>query len=185
MAGYFGTETQQRLQACAEASADFIATTPGACQVGRMMGSDDVDRLGWERIDAFLERDGVFGFRLIATEKIDDLRRALARRGYRFDCWNVFVADRASAETASRRLMQKLPDGLTELDMPKDAEGGDVRRIQALMNSTGIVPFSGSMLSGGAGQTTTVALGDEQGNVVAAAHGYLPHNAHSRYHRYA
>jgi len=41
MAGYFGTSTQQRLQAQAEANVDFIKATPGACQTGRMMGCDD------------------------------------------------------------------------------------------------------------------------------------------------
>ncbi|SJM30033.1 hypothetical protein BQ8482_120088 [Mesorhizobium delmotii] len=38
MSGYFGTEVQQRLQAQAEASFDFINATPGACQTGRTMG---------------------------------------------------------------------------------------------------------------------------------------------------
>ena len=63
MSGYFGTETQQRLQALAEASVGFINTTPGACQAGRFMGCDDADRLGWNQIDAFLQRDSVCGFR--------------------------------------------------------------------------------------------------------------------------
>ena len=45
MPGYFGTEMQQRLQAQAEASVDFIDATPGACQTGRTMGCDDPDQL--------------------------------------------------------------------------------------------------------------------------------------------
>lgn len=69
MAGYFGTEMQQRMQALAEASAEFIGATPGACQTGRTMGCDDPDRLGWERIMQFLERDNIFGFRLIPVVK--------------------------------------------------------------------------------------------------------------------
>ena len=55
MAGYFGTQMQQRLQAQAEASVDFIRVTPGACQTGRTMGCDDPEGLGWERIIEFLE----------------------------------------------------------------------------------------------------------------------------------
>ena len=31
----------------------------------------------------------------------------------------------------------------------------------------------------------TVAVGDRNGTIAAAAHGYLPHNAHSAYHRHA
>jgi hypothetical protein len=46
MAGYFGTEMQQRLQAQAEASVAFVNATPGACQAGHFMASDDPDRLG-------------------------------------------------------------------------------------------------------------------------------------------
>jgi len=37
MAGYFGTEAQQRSQALAEANVAFINETPGACQNVRMM----------------------------------------------------------------------------------------------------------------------------------------------------
>ena len=47
MSGYFGTEMQQRLQAQAETSVDFINATAGVCQTGRTMGCDDLDRLGW------------------------------------------------------------------------------------------------------------------------------------------
>jgi hypothetical protein len=53
------------------------------------------------------------------------------------------------------------------------------------MGAAGIVPFSGSLLVGAVGPATTVAVGDPEGNVVAVAHGYMPHNAHSVYHRYA
>lgn len=186
MSGYFGTETQQRLQQQAEASAGFIAATAGACQAGRTMGCDDPDRLGWERIDAFLARDGVCGFRLIADSKVDELRSELAKRGCRFDTWEVFLADRATAVAAAEKVLSRgLPDGLTEMAAPTDPESEDTARIQALMAAAGVVPFSGSMLTGAVGRATTVAVGDRDGNVVAAAHGYLPHNAQSPYHRHA
>lgn len=41
------------------------------------------------------------------------------------------------------------------------------------------------MLVGAIGPATTVTVGDGDGNVVAAAHGYLPHNAYSEFHGYA
>ena len=53
------------------------------------------------------------------------------------------------------------------------------------MGAAGVVPFSGSLLVGALGPATTVAVGDRNGTVVAAAHGYLPHNAYSAYHRHA
>ncbi len=101
MAGYFGTETQRRLQAAAETRAPFVAATPGARQTGRTMGCDDPERFGWMQIDAFLAEDGVFGFRLLAADRVDDLQARIAERGCRLDTWNVFLADRASALAAS------------------------------------------------------------------------------------
>ena len=186
MSGYFGTETQQRLQAQAEASVDFINATAGACQSGRFMGCDDLDRLGWDQIDAFLDRDGVCGFRLIPPGKADEIRSRLAKRNFRFDTWDVFLADRASALAASEAIMSRgLPNGLTDLDRPSDPVGEYTFRIQALMAAADVVPFSGSLLTGALGPATTVAVGDGNGTIAAAAHGYLPHNTYSPYHRHA
>jgi hypothetical protein len=186
MPGYFGTEMQQRLQAQAEASVDFIKATAGACQAGRTMGCDDPGRLGWEQIEAFLHRDGVCGFRLIPADKAEDLRSRLAERNFRFDMWDVFLAERAIALAASEAIIARgPPDGLNDLDRPTHPEGEYTARIQALMGAAGVVPFSGSLLVGDLGPATTVAVGDSDGTVVAAAHGYLPHNALSTHHGYA
>ncbi|CAN7260717.1 GNAT family N-acetyltransferase [Rhizobium sp. LjRoot254] len=186
MSGYFGTELQQRLQAQAESSADFIRATPGACQNGRMMGCDDLDKIGWERITAFLDRDGVCGFRLFSPSKADEARALLAERDFRLDTWDVFVADRATGLAASEAIVARgLPDGLVDLEAPTDPTGEHTARIQSLIGGAGVVPFSGSLLVGEFDPATTVAVGDQQGNVVAAAHGYMPHNADSVFHKYA
>lgn len=185
MSGYFGTERQQRLQAQAEAGAAFIRATPGACQIGRMMGCDDPDRLGWDRIDAILARDGACGFRLIPTARAARLRVELAARGFRLDSWDVFLADRATALAATASILDAgLPDGLTERPLPADPLSDATRRIQALMHAAGVIPFSGSLLTGAFGPATTIAIGADDGSVVAAAHGYLPHNAASPYRRH-
>ncbi|NGO63389.1 GNAT family N-acetyltransferase [Rhizobium daejeonense] len=190
MAGYFGTETQQRLQARAEENAAFISATPGACQAGRMMSCDDPDLLGWPQIDAFLARDGVCGFRLIPAETVDDLKARLAERDYRLDTWDVFLGTREAALAASEAILARgLPEGLDDLAGPDDPEGADTVRIQSLMAGAGVVPFSGSLLTGAAGPALTVVIGKRgdkgDGDIVATAHGYLPHNAHSPFHRYA
>lgn len=186
MSGYFGTETQRRLQARAEASVAAINTTPGMCQTGRTIGCDDPDRLGWERVEEFLDRDGVCGFRLIPDSKVDELRSRLMRRNCRFDRWDVFLADRTSALAASEAILARgLPDGLMELDRPTEPEDDYTVRIQTLMAAAGVVPFSGSLLIGALGPATTVVVGDENGTIAAAAHGYLPHNAYSAYQRHA
>lgn len=139
MAGYSGTETQQRLQAQAEAGIAFINATAGACQAGRFIASDDPDRLGWAQISAFLDRDGVCGFRLISADKVAELRSCPMERHYRLDTWDVFLADRSTALAASEKLLSRqLPHGLTEIEQPTDPEGDYIGRIQALMGTAGV-----------------------------------------------
>lgn len=186
MPGYFGSQAQQDLQRQAEANADFISKTPGLCQTGRTMGCDDPGRFGWERITAALHRDGVFGFRLLSIEDADQVRSRLVGTDYRFDTWDVFIAERGAALAASDEILARgLPDELVELDRPTDPESEYTRNIQALMSEAGIVPFSGSLLAGTLGPAMTTTIADRDGRLVAAAHCYLPHNAHSPYHRHA
>ena len=71
------------------------------------------------------------------------------------------------------------------MEKPTDPEGEYMGRIQALMGAAGVVPFSGSLLAGALGRATTVVVGEANGTIVASAHGHLPHNSYSAYHRYA
>jgi hypothetical protein len=186
MAGYFGTEAQKTLQKTAEEAGRFIAATPGACQAGRMMGCDDPDILGWDRIGEFITRDGVCAFRLVDAGQIEELKAQLARRECRLDTWDVFIADKATALAASQAILAGgFPDGLAEREMPSDPESESAAEVQAFIAAAGLVPFSGSMLIGSIGPAATALIGDENGKLVATAHGYLPHNAFSRFHRYA
>jgi hypothetical protein len=174
------------LQALAEAQAAAIATTPGACQTGRSLGSDDPDRYGFDEIVAALKRDGTFAFRLISASTAESLRQRLDALGFRLDTWDVFIADRATALSASEAILARgLPDGLVALPAPTEPEGADVVAIQTLMAEAGVVPFSGSLLVGAYGPAITVAVGTSDGRPVAAAHSYLPHNALSPYRGHA
>jgi hypothetical protein len=186
MGGYFGTETQQRLQAKVEASRDFITMTPGACEAGRIMSCDDLDRLGWDRILEFLERDGICGFRFIPSDRIAGLRDRLVGQGYRLDTWDIFLADAETALVASEAILSAgLPDDLREINGPTDPDDAYTREVQLLMSEAGVVPFSGSMLTGEHGPATTVVVADADGTPVVAAHAYLPHNAFSNFRGYA
>jgi hypothetical protein len=186
MTGYFGTQKQQQLQARTEAGAAFASATPGACRAGRFMGCDDPDRLGWELIGEFIDRDGICGLRLIPAARVTDIKARRAELKCRFDTWDVFLANRATALAASKTIRSRgLPDGIEELAMPTDPEGDAMADIQGLMGAAGIVPFSGSMLASALGPATTVAFRDRDGNVIAAAHGYQPHNVHSVHHGHA
>ncbi len=182
MVGYFGTDAQQHLQRAAEDVAS-IETTPGACQSGRAVGCDDPEAFGWERIDSFLARDGVFSFRLLSLAQADEVRKKLQRRGYRFDTWDVFAGDRESVLEKSSAIdadgvLGELVDVSLRGEQP---EGEAVRAVQDLMLRSGIVPFSGTLLT----SAVTIGLRDGHGKLVATAHSYLPHTPASRHEAWA
>ncbi|PHQ72192.1 MAG: GNAT family N-acetyltransferase [Sneathiella sp.] len=186
MAGYIGTDQQIALQEIAERAFDWMAATPGACNSGRSLGTDDPDRLGWDIILKFLERDKVFAFRLIRSAQVDGITKTLSEHGYRLDLWDVFLANRAdSHEKVSAIVADGLPNGFCETPLLESGEHPETRKIQAFMVANGISPFSGAMLAGEFGQVTTVVVNDEKGEVAATAHGYLPHNNFSQYHKSA
>lgn len=182
MSGYFGTDTQQLLQQRAEQSGEFVRLTPGACQAARMAATDNPDVLDWSVIDEFLKRDGMFGFRMLDARSNDTVRAHLLERGCRFDTWDVYVA---AAERAARFAGMTLPKTYRQLSAPTGPEDEETRALQALMARCGIAPFSGSFLVGEMGPATTVAIGNENGEPVAVAHAYLPHNTHSAFRMYA
>lgn len=186
MSGYFGTEVQRQLQERTDRSAKWISSTPGVCHSGRCTGFDDPERVGWETVFAVLQRDGVCSFRMIPVEKIDDLSDRVTGRGFSIGFWDVFAADRNTALCAAKAVLGKgLPDGFVDRDMPTDPEGTLTRELQGLMAQNGVVPFSGSMLTGQLGPATTAVVGHETGAVAAVAFGHFAHNPHSPYHRHA
>ena len=186
MWGCFGTDMQRVLQAHSVAAIDWIRSTPGACIAGRFMGCDDLDRLGWDEIDPFLDRDGVFGFRMLPIDKVASLSARLSERGFRDDHWNVFVVDRNSARAASKRVLAKpLPSGMSIGIFPKEHESEEMIALQGFMAATGIVPFPGIMLAGDLCPSTGVTLLGVDGSLVATAYGYLAHNDFSRYRSHA
>lgn len=186
MAGYLGTEQQVRLQRVVDEQHNWLMEQPGACDAGRMLGCDDVERLGWQQLLALLQRDGAVSFRLLPAATLEALRSRLAGGGYGLDTWDVFVAPAAGARRAIAPLLSDgLPDDLRLADLGEDPEGQPVRSLQAFLLEHGIVPFSGSQLLGRRSPAVTLALADAAGRWVAAAHSYLPHNRHSQRHRWA
>ncbi len=122
----------------------------------------------------------------LSTDEADQIGARLLGQDYRFDTWDVFLASRAAAPTAAEAILARgLPNGLVELDRPTDPESEYTRQIQVLMNAAGSFRSPGSLLTGALGPATTLVIGDRHEEIVAAAHCYLPHNAHGPYHRYA
>ena len=186
MAEFSGTEAQQRLQARVHEKMDWIRSTPGACNTGRMLGTDDPGQLGLDTISSILEQDGFCGFRMIPATQWEALNSAMLQLGYRMDLWNVFSATREEVlSAASSDEDHGLPAGYDFRTLEKNAAPDEVAGYQALMQRAGIVPFSGEMLRGAVGPAATVGIVHIDDGLVACAHTYFSHNATSPFHRWA
>ena len=186
MAGFFGTEQQMALQAAAEKARDWTLNTPGACDPGRFLGTDNPDLLGWDTLFDILKRDGVFGFRLIPSEETEAISRRLQAHNCKIDFWDVFVATREEAVPASTAILAAgLPDGFRYCPELQDAESADMAALQAFMAEQGIAPFSGTKLAGLDGPALTVAIVDADNTLAAAAHCYFSYNRFSPYKKWA
>jgi len=185
MAGYYGTPEQARLQARAEENAVWVATTPGACNSGRFIGCDDVARLGWERVEEIIRRDGAIGFRLLPKERVPEVANWMTSRGYRIDFWDPFIGEREEVLRATRDILTRpLPQGLVVGPSPREPTGSYIEAIQRLMSDNGVTPYSGSMLAGSVEPAITVTVTDSNDHLVACAFGHKPHNSHSAYHHF-
>ncbi len=107
MGGYVGSELQQRLQQQSDESAPLTLTRPGACNVGRMIGCDDIAAFGWPAVFDVLERDDVIGFRMVAADQLPDITERLASKGFRLDLWDVFTASAADALPMTQQILPK------------------------------------------------------------------------------
>ncbi|TCU20484.1 GNAT family N-acetyltransferase [Rhizobium sullae] len=178
---YYGTEKQQRLQRqCDEAQA-MIAATPGLVQAGRFFSVDDIDRIDWAFVEDRLASDGLFGFRMMPTTRIEEVHEKLGP-SYRLDRWSVFSADRDTAIAACTPILEAdLPDGLTRIGLIDDSGDAAIRLIQIGMAENGIAPFSGAMLLGKIVPAVTVAFADTDSRIVATAHANMAFNAYSKH----
>jgi len=186
MAGYCGTELQQRLQRRAEEVLDRASDTPGYCNGGRVVTLDDPERVGWDTVFAELERDGVLGFRMVPSDSISELILRLTDAGYRVDVHDTFTAEAVPALRLSREIISSgPPSGLRHVELPARGDEPLVASVQEFMLASGITPFAGSMLVGERNRSKTFVLMDAAGSVAATAHTYLPHNPSSAFHDHA
>ncbi|TLX16317.1 GNAT family N-acetyltransferase [Rhizobium sp. MHM7A] len=178
---YYGTEKQQRLQRQCDEAQSMIAVTPGLVQAGRFFSVDDIDRIDWAFVEDRLANDGVFGFRMVPSNRVEEIREKLGS-SYRLDLWSVFSANRDTAIAACTSVLQSgLPDGLKRIDLTNNSEGEAIRLIQTCMAENSIAPFSGAMLIGNVLPAATLAFADADGHIVATAHANMGFNSHSRH----
>ncbi|MFO1057456.1 MAG: GNAT family N-acetyltransferase [Dongiaceae bacterium] len=185
MSEYYGTDEQVRLQRRVIESIGWIAATPGACNSGRFLGCDELDRLGWDALLEILRRDGAVGFRMLPSERAPAVASRLASFGFRLDTWDVFAGDRAAALSIAEAAAQGLPAPFRDIEIPAIPDDRLLTGLQALMAENGIVPFPAALLTGRAAPAVLAAVEDGSGRPAAVAFGYLPHNAHSPWRRWA
>jgi GNAT superfamily N-acetyltransferase len=174
-----GTEQQVALRRKLDSSVGWLITTPGACHGGRFFGTDDPELLGWDTIFDHLAEDGLFGFRLLATEDLPQIEARLSERGFRIDYWNVFSAKANTVREALRALDLSLPEGYRLIDAETLTYEDTIREAQAFMAGNGVAPMSVAMLSGKHGPCVFIAITGPDGGIVATAFSYFPHNVHS------
>ncbi len=186
MAGYIGTLAQKRLQIRVHEMATWTSSTPGACSLGRSLGCDDLDQLGWGNVQEIMDRDGALGFRMIPKQRVDELAHWMLLRGYQLEFQELFVAERETIlETADKLFSRPLPDGLSWGLSPTVATSAYTKAIQTLMIESGLAPYSGSMLAGRHEPArTVVVLNTRAQTIVAAGFGQMPHNQHSKFRSY-
>ena len=184
MEQYFGTERQIRLQRKTDGLSKWLLDTPGAALVGRAVGTDDPDRLGWATILEHLKQDGSFGFRLVPTVQVDKHLEILRKENYGFHSWNTFCGDAGDVLAATDKLNTgQVPDGLTLLSRTGLQDQNTIRDIQDFHARNDIPPVSGLLLTGGVVPSTLVVLRDGSGVIVATAFGHVAHNQHSPHHK--
>lgn len=179
---YFGTDHQVKLQQKVDELTAWCKDTKGAVNGGRFLGTDDSDALGWSRVIELLKDGGVFTFRMVPVEKIEELQVKLDKHGMRFDSWNVFSADSNAIEKHTNPLVDlPLPNGYSLIDNEELVDVAVISKIQECMARNGVAPFSGRLLSGQSLPSVTIAVRDKDANVVATAFGYFPYNQHSKW----
>lgn len=176
MPGYFGSKTMVALQQKADERAKLIASTPGLGFSGRVMVSDDLQALGWEKVRHYLNLDGQFAFRHVDAETRDLIRAGLEPDGITIHTWDVFAAEANQIKEAITPIMATpLPEGFLLAQGDPDTLG----RMQAFLVKVGIAPISVSSLSGAVFPSATRILTDARGEIVAVGWGALTQNRFS------
>lgn len=165
MSYYFGSDAQQRLQRKSDQMTPWIMRTPGACLTGRVLSSDDPDRLGWDFIREHLQEDGVFSFRWVDAVGMEAIRQNTRDLDVTLHGWDGYCnAADALRDTIADPLARDLLEGMTTWM----ADATSVSQLQAFYAAQGITPLSGAVLIGDICKARSILICDEAGDIAAA-----------------
>ncbi|MEL7150379.1 MAG: hypothetical protein AAGK71_06580 [Pseudomonadota bacterium] len=157
---------------------DWIAATPGACNGGRAMATDDPDVLGWDVIAEHLKEDGVFVFRHMPPDMVPVIEARVSELDCALHQWNVFHA--TVEEVASRRSPKPTPaDHTIATETKPDHE--TVQQATDFLASRGLRPFTPRVLAGDISASALVTARNTAGRLTAVAFGHMPFTAPSRW----
>ena len=162
-----------------DALSGWFATTPGASNGGRVVGTDDPDRLGWDVIERHLREDGVVTFRHVPVSAVDDIAARVAAWGFTLHSWRVFHGAAAAIPTRRRPAPPQAGHVIAVETRPPDAT---VSEAMAFLRAHGIRPFTARILAGRSGPSVLATARSAEGALAAVAFGHFCFNAHSLWH---
>ena len=178
---YLGTEDQIRRQQAIRRRTAWIATTPGVFNGARMVGFDDPERVGWDRVRQIAEEDGLVAFPgAREAEILAAIERHLGA-GWHSNSWLTYTGDPESILPACRTVQAAMPmppgwHRETHLS-PGDREIGEV---QALNGACGVMPYPAYYSRGEDVPIVTTLVRDQEGALVATGSACMRFHADSR-----
>ncbi|MCG6884018.1 MAG: GNAT family N-acetyltransferase [Silicimonas sp.] len=153
-----------------DALAGWTAATPGACNGGRAMATDDPDLLGWPVIRAHFEEDGVFVFRHVPTADVARIRDRVADWGGTLHEWRIFHA--SADRIAANRTPKDAPEGY-EFTTEARPDEDTVTEVMSFLSARGLKPFTRRILSGDISPSSLVTARTQDGTLAAVAFGHF------------
>lgn len=164
MGGYYGTEEQQRQQRKSDRLTEWIMETPGACLTGRLMGTDDPDRLGWDVIDQNLAEDGMFSFRWMDADGRKKVADYALRKGGNVFGWDGFLGNTETLKPVIDPILAApLPAGMVAEPVTPDT----APEMQVRLAHQGMAPISAAVLCGQICRAQSLFIRDPVGEIAA------------------
>ena len=171
MPDYYGNEAQIALQRRIRDRMQRIAATPALASGGRLMVVVEPDTFGWDEVRTLAEKDGVLAigpgsFARLAPEVSQAFPEGWNTPHY--ECWS---ADWPTVKASIGPILEaSLPTGW-RVEAATQPDTKTIADAQALAEASGVAPLPGYYHSGQEVDTVLVTIRDDEGRVVATAHG--------------